>query len=106
MRKAGLRVEIVGDGQAAIERLLHTEDAHFDVVLMDMMMPIKDGYQATRELRAAGFTRPIVALTAHAIDSERETCLACGCDGFVTKPIERNGLLQVLHTWLPSGAPD
>ncbi|MCC6781452.1 MAG: response regulator [Planctomycetes bacterium] len=104
LRKAGVEFEVVGNGRAAVERLSQSTGAPIDVVFMDMMMPVMDGYEATRALRAAGFQRPIVALTAHAIEGERERCFAAGCDAFVTKPIDRTELLGVLGRWLATRA--
>ena len=72
----------------------------FDLVLMDMQMPEMDGYEATRQLRAAHYNHPIVALTAHAMGGDREKCLAAGCNDFAVKPIEWEKLLAVLRQYL------
>lgn len=109
LRKAGAHVTTVSDGLQAVERILgapHTDAspgrsplAPFHVVLMDMQMPVLDGYQATRRLRAAGYTRPIIALTAHAMAEDRQKCLDAGCDDYATKPIDRTRLLDLIATW-------
>jgi CheY-like chemotaxis protein len=101
LRKAGASCEIVGDGRAAVDAALAAERVGrpFDAVLMDMQMPVLDGVAATRELRAAGFTRPILALTANAMESDRQRCIAAGCDDFASKPIDRARLLATLAHW-------
>jgi signal transduction histidine kinase len=95
LRRAGASVETAADGREGLERALAAEKAGqpYDLVLMDMQMPVMDGYEATRRLRAAGFVRPIVAMTAHAMVTDREKCLAAGCSAYETKPIQRERLL-------------
>jgi len=95
LRKAGLSVDVVENGQEAIDILSH--EHWFDVVLMDMQMPVVDGYSAVRELRRRGVDVPIVALTAHAMDGARQDCLDAGCDAYATKPIEREKLFAILR---------
>ena len=95
LRKAGYEFEIVKNGQEAIDRFLKKSD-HFDLILMDMQMPVLDGYSATRQLRRMGHTLPIVALTAHALDGARDDCIEAGCNEYVAKPIDRERLFRVI----------
>ncbi|MEO1617483.1 MAG: ATP-binding protein [Planctomycetota bacterium] len=95
--KAGADVVTVENGQLALDAALNES---FDIVLMDMQMPVMDGYNATRRLREAGYTRPILALTANAMQGDQEKCLAAGCSGFLTKPIQIDRLLATLTTEL------
>jgi signal transduction histidine kinase/AmiR/NasT family two-component response regulator len=95
LTKSGIEVDIVDNGEAAIETAL-APDRRYDVVLMDMQMPVIDGYEATAALRASGYTRPIVALTAHAMAGDREKCLTAGCSDYATKPISRSTLIEVV----------
>jgi signal transduction histidine kinase/DNA-binding response OmpR family regulator/HPt (histidine-containing phosphotransfer) domain-containing protein len=96
---AGLSVEVAGDGSVALERL---RKATFDLVLMDMQMPVMDGLSATRAIRAmpALAALPIVAMTANALSSDRDKCLAAGMNDHVAKPIEPEALWQVLSRWI------
>jgi len=98
LRKAGALVDVAADGQAAVDLALaaHRRGEPYEVILMDMQMPILDGYQATSRLRAAGYAGPIVALTAHALAEDRRKCLEAGCDDYATKPIERDKFLAVV----------
>jgi len=87
----GAGVDVASNGREAVNM---AESAPYDVVLMDIQMPEMDGYAATERLRSAGYDRPIIALTAHALNSEREKCLAAGFDDHLSKPIDRRQLVE------------
>jgi signal transduction histidine kinase len=102
LRKAGAQVDIAENGRIAINAIAAANAAGtpFDLILMDMQMPELDGYAATAELRASGYTGLIVALTAHAMQTDRERCLRAGCNDFATKPIERASFLALVKAYL------
>ncbi|HWL94939.1 MAG TPA: ATP-binding protein, partial [Phycisphaerae bacterium] len=99
LRAAGATVTVVDNGRLAVNEALCTDDGDepFHIVLMDMQMPGLDGYQAARLLRLEGFTRPIIALTAHAMSTDRDKCISAGCTDFATKPIRREELVAVVR---------
>ncbi len=102
LKKAGADVTVAENGRIAVDQALAATSTGepFDLILMDMQMPEQDGYGATAELRARGLSTPIVALTAHAMDSDRQKCFEVGCDGFATKPIDRERLLATAAEYL------
>jgi two-component system sensor histidine kinase/response regulator len=104
LRDAGFRVDIADDGRIACDMLQAAWDAGktYDLILMDMQMPNMDGLAATRAIRAnpLGTEVPIVAMTANAMASDKEKCLAAGMVDFVTKPIDPDVLLRALLYWI------
>lgn len=104
LENAGATVDIAVDGQQAVE-LLRTDARRYDVVLMDMQMPVLDGASAARLIRGElGLTLPVLAMTAGVLESERALCVAAGMDDFIAKPIDVEQMLGVIERYLP-GAP-
>ena len=105
LRNAGADVSVVENGQLAVEAALAANEAGepFDVILMDMLMPVMDGYTATRQLRNQGYAGSIVALTANAMAEDCQKCLDVGCDDYATKPINRQKLLSTVAHWAGCG---
>lgn len=97
LERAGMHVTVAENGEVAYQLVMAEacKGTPYDVVLMDMQMPVLDGYGATAKLRASGYTRPVVALTAHAMVGDRERCLGAGCTEYLTKPIDR---VKLIHT--------
>lgn len=100
---AGAEVNVVVNGQEAVDAVMAAQEEQrrtgrrgHDIVLMDMQMPVMDGYEATRLLRKNGYQGPIIALTAHAMASDRTKCLEAGCDDHATKPVNRRQLFDAI----------
>jgi len=107
LERAGHTVAIAADGQQAVE--MCTARA-FDLVLMDVHMPVLDGFEATariRELdRSKGVHTPLIALTASAMNGDRERCLRAGMDGYISKPVSREELLNAIAKFVPNSLPE
>ncbi|KAF9115896.1 histidine kinase osmosensor [Mortierella sp. GBA39] len=119
LEKFGHKVTIVANGKTAVEFF---SSMHFDLILMDVQMPIMGGFEATQEIRRLEMLRrvagggaitngnidhlPIVALTAHAMIGDREKCLAAGMDEYITKPLRVNELIATINKFPPKNCPD
>ncbi len=102
LEKRGYTVVLAVDGAAGIAQAKAEKP---DLILMDMSLPVIDGWEATKQIRADAeiAATPIIALTAHAMSSDREKCLAAGCDDFDTKPVELPRLLAKIEEMLKKG---
>lgn len=92
--RTGIGIDLASNGRDGVQKALNND---YSAVLMDIQMPIMDGYQATARLRQAGYKQPIIALTAYALEDEREKCIRQGCNDHLTKPIDRRRLLESLR---------
>lgn len=103
LQRRGFEVLIAGDGEQGVT-LAAAEKP--DLILMDMSLPVLDGWEATRRIKAAPDTRriPIIGLTAHAMAADRDKCLEAGCDDYDTKPVELGRLLEKIERLLGTGA--
>lgn len=93
LTRSGANVAAAENGEIALSLL---DENEFDVVLMDMQMPVMDGYTATRRFREKGNVGPIIALTAHAMQGDREKCEEAGCSGYLSKPIDVDELIRTI----------
>jgi PAS domain S-box-containing protein len=107
LEDAGATVAVVDNGERAVAEVLKAQQSGrpFDVVLMDMQMPVLTGFDATARLRAQGNKVPIIALTAAAMRGDREKCLQSGCDEYLSKPIDRHALLDAVARQYNRAAP-
>jgi CheY-like chemotaxis protein len=100
LQSYGIVVETANDGEEAIAKLEAVDDV--DIVLMDIMMPKMDGYEATRYIRKQGkwANLPVIALTAKAMSNDREKCIAAGANDYITKPVDMDRLISLMKMWL------
>ncbi len=104
LQNAGMKVEIANNGREALNMVFENQ---YDVVLMDVQMPEMDGFEATQAIRAHENEKmhiPIIAMTAHAMEGDRERCLAAGMDDYISKPIKKEDLFAILQKYLPGYA--
>ncbi len=100
LTKAGYLLEVAENGNEAVEKYT-TNPADFDLIIMDVQMPEMDGLEATRVIRDKGFdTIPIIAMTAHAMIGDREKCLEAGMNDYISKPIKREIIFEILEKWV------
>jgi CheY-like chemotaxis protein len=105
LERAGARVDIAENGAKALEHVRECSRLdRYDVVLMDMQMPVMDGYEAVRRLVASGERIPVIALTAHAMPGDRERCLEAGCDEYLCKPVDPRALISSIRHAIAPGA--
>ena len=103
LQRRGFEVLLAVDGK---QGMVTAAAEHPDLILMDMSLPVVDGWEATRRLKAAPETEgiPIIGLTAHAMSTDRDKCLEAGCDDYDTKPVEMARLLEKIERLLGTGA--
>lgn len=100
LSKSGVVLDLAPNGQEGLKKV---EDCNYDLVLMDLQMPVMDGFTAVQKMRERGFRKPILAITAHAMNEARSQCLNAGCTDYMAKPIHRNELIEKIA--LHSGRP-
>ncbi len=100
LTKAGYQVEIACNGLEAVDKYSSSPD-DFDIIFMDIQMPEMDGMEATKEIRRRGYAViPIIALTAHAMKGDREKCIEAGMDDYITKPVKRENIFEILEKYV------
>ncbi|WP_455209866.1 ATP-binding protein [Kaarinaea lacus] len=99
LRKMGAEVSVADNGEAAVKL---AQQNHFDLIYMDMQMPVLSGVDAVKMLRKQGYDQPIVALTANATNEDKMKCIAAGCNDFLTKPVPREKLYNMTSKYLPT----
>lgn len=96
LHRLGLHVTAVDDGQQVIDAAMSQK---FDMIFMDMQMPVIDGFMATMHLRQKGVDLPIIALTAYAFDEDRKRCIDAGCDDYISKPVDSDILKSMVEKY-------
>ena len=101
LHDVGAHVTIVENGKCAVDRALQAQEQGnpFDLILMDIQMPVMDGYLAIRRLREARYRLPVVALTAHAMVGDRQKFMEAGGDDYITKPFAESELVALIKMW-------
>ena len=98
--EAGFSTDIAENGQVAVDMLKHSAPGYYQVILMDVQMPVMDGYEATKEIRSLKNRKlssvPILAMTANAFEEDRQAALQCGMNGHIAKPINIEKLIETL----------
>ena len=97
LERVGLQIDLAANGRQAVE-MARSQD--YDLVLMDVQMPVMDGLEATRILRSEGLITPVIALTAHSTKEDQKRCLQAGCDGFLFKPLNQGTLLAAVQQYV------
>lgn len=100
LEKTGAEVKIANNGLQAVEKVTNE---HFDLVFMDMQMPVMDGLEATKLIKSKGYKVPVVSLTANAMKQDREASLAAGCSDYITKPVNKLDLYHIVYKYLEPG---
>ncbi|MBR9802578.1 response regulator [bacterium] len=107
LKKAGARVSVVENGQLAVDAIAADQNRGngYQIILMDMQMPVLDGYSATAQIRANGCSLPVIALTANVLEDDVDKCRDSGCDDFLAKPVNRRDLVETIARHVLSTPP-
>lgn len=106
LENLGAEVALASNGEQGIRIALSAaaQGRPYELILMDMQMPVMDGYTATQRLRGSGYSGPVIALTSHAMKGDREKCLEVGCDDFLAKPVDRQRFIQLVERYQVASA--